>query len=197
MAMWYFYGHLVFYGQMVYFVFNRYIIFHILVFSKKNRATLPLTRRTALIVASLSVAVWPGAVGAAVGRGRIVAQPRSSLRTVSAGRTARAPGAPGAPVTVWNIQVFWCFLIRVHPYGCPTPALKFFFPPPPPALFQIVLSCSLPCWPGWADHIIETPRGLACSVRLTSVIGLLLVYLGTYMVEIAVYVEVKRTFTCN
>jgi hypothetical protein len=43
-------------------------------------------------------------------------------------------------------------------------SLSFFLHNPPPAVFTIVLSRSPPCWPGWADHVLETSRGLACSV---------------------------------
>jgi hypothetical protein len=42
--------------------------------------------------------------------------------------------------------------------------------------FQLFFSCSPLCWPGWADHVLETLRGLACSVHLTSIVSKLLVH---------------------
>jgi hypothetical protein len=55
------------------------------------------------------------------------------------------------PRNIENNEVFF-FILLLQPF------------------YPIVLSCSPPCWPGWADHVLVTPRGLACSVRLTSVI---------------------------
>jgi hypothetical protein len=45
----------------------------------------------------------------------------------------------------------------------------FIFFSPRPALFPIVLSCSLPCWPGWADHILRDPGvwHAVCSLHLS------------------------------
>jgi hypothetical protein len=37
--------------------------------------------------------------------------------------------------------------------------------------FLIVLSRLPPCWQGWADPILETPSGLACSVHLASIVS--------------------------
>jgi hypothetical protein len=36
---------------------------------------------------------------------------------------------------------------------------SLFSPSRRPALFQLIISCRPPCWPGWADHFLEIPGG--------------------------------------